>query len=188
MFCYILHTIYLYTWLPNLHLLTEVVEVGCFNDDLTDHALPFMKLKSDSMTWSLCASTCRQASFNYAGIQEGRYCYCGQSGYDKYGPSTCTMTCTGNSNQICGDHTKITVLPACQPGFYGTSCEKNCEPNCYQCDVETGKCIIPKAVTTAPTPVTPVTRPPTGCFMCCSVSLFICTWWNIIGVFTIVVY
>ena len=121
-----------------------------------------MKLESDAMTWSLCATTCRDSKFNYAGIQEGRYCYCGQSDYDKYGPSTCTTKCTGDASQICGDPDKITVIPSCAPGYYGNLCEEVCVENwCRHCNVETGKCPpTPKPPTISP-PITPIPVPMT---------------------------
>lgn len=125
-----------------------VPKVGCFNDDLTDHALPYMKLESDVMTWSLCARTCARASFNYAGLQDGRYCYCGNSGYDKYGWSTCTTPCTGNAMQICGDETKITVVKSCASGYFGPECDGVC--NCDDCDVQTGICITTSTILPGP--------------------------------------
>ena len=41
--------------------------------------------------------------YKYAGLQYSEECYCGNSGYDRYGVGDgCNQTCSGNSDQICG--------------------------------------------------------------------------------------
>ena len=41
--------------------------------------------------------------YRYAGLQYEAECYCGNSGYDRYGVGDgCNHPCTGNSDQICG--------------------------------------------------------------------------------------
>ena len=137
----------------------SLIGLGCWQDDLIDHVLPYMKLESDAMTWELCRSTCRKAKFNYAGIEEGRYCYCGQSGYDKLGASKCTTVCSGNSMQICGGDDDLTVIRSCPPKQYGTDCQFLCmDPDCDECDVDSGICLNLITTTKKPDQVTP--QPP----------------------------
>ena len=55
------------------------------------------------MTILQCIQTCTQKRYHYAGLQFGKQCFCGDSGYDKYGIATnCDMACAGNSQETCG--------------------------------------------------------------------------------------
>ena len=49
-----------------------------------------------------CVSACEEKFFIYAGLQNGRQCFCGNS-HGRYGPAKCSKRCTNNLNEICGD-------------------------------------------------------------------------------------
>ena len=40
--------------------------------------------------------------YTYAGLQSGVQCWCGDSGYAKYGEPECGFPCPGNDEQFCG--------------------------------------------------------------------------------------
>ena len=40
--------------------------------------------------------------YTYAGLQDGSQCFCGNSGYSRYGQTGCDYQCPGNSYQFCG--------------------------------------------------------------------------------------
>ena len=49
--------------------------------------------------------------FLHAMLQNGKSCFCGNGNYAKYGPATCSVPCSGNANQICGDFFANVVFP-----------------------------------------------------------------------------
>ncbi|CAM9869653.1 unnamed protein product, partial [Laminaria digitata] len=50
-----------------------------------------------------CIESCRQEGDSLAGVQGGAQCFCGSSDkFDRYGTTTCSIPCTGDSAQICG--------------------------------------------------------------------------------------
>jgi hypothetical protein len=54
-----------------------------------------------AMTVQKCVSFCRSKEFAFAGLQFGRWCFCGKTpGYSR--ASNCNMACSGDSGQICG--------------------------------------------------------------------------------------
>ena len=69
------------------------------------------------MTISQCIQTCTERHFRYAGLQYGKDCVCGDSGYDKYGTaSNCDMACAGNSQEKCGGSyaSQVYLLDECK--------------------------------------------------------------------------
>jgi len=76
--------------------------VGCFRD-AGDRALPKIAVQdSGSLTIQQCIGWCKRAGYNYAGLQVGSWCFCGEF-YDRFGTaSNCDYRCTGNWDQLCG--------------------------------------------------------------------------------------
>ncbi|XP_006822541.1 uncharacterized protein LOC102805667, partial [Saccoglossus kowalevskii] len=80
--------------------------MGCFNDGTPRALSSASKTGYDGMTAGACIGFCTQraASSQYAGVQAGDECYCGNS-YDTYGhadESDCNEQCSGDSSEICG--------------------------------------------------------------------------------------
>jgi len=75
---------------------------GCYKDN-TQRDLPFGGPQSNSMTVETCQASCKQNNYQYAGLQNGEECWCGNS-YGKYGAdlSACNTNCAGNANEFCG--------------------------------------------------------------------------------------
>ncbi|CAJ2505176.1 Uu.00g125700.m01.CDS01 [Anthostomella pinea] len=65
----------------------------------------------DGMTTESCAGNC--SAYAYFGTEYGRECYCGASLMPSTTPATtdnqCAIPCSGNSSQVCGDRSKISV-------------------------------------------------------------------------------
>jgi hypothetical protein len=107
-----------FTW--NGCSLSPLEYQGCFLDRTSEHPdplvwdpirdLPLNKGSSKQMTPALCVAWCqagnatRKQPFQYAGVQEGTFCLCGDS-FGRYGPAdNCTLPCPGDSQFKCGNH------------------------------------------------------------------------------------
>ena len=105
---------------------TEVVveELGCFQDnpsadpegtrdrDLNGHAF-----ESDDMTPDLCVAECKSRNFAFAGVQYGRWCFCGDSygGVGTAPASECGMACAGDGDDTCGGTWRNEVFEILSP-------------------------------------------------------------------------
>lgn len=81
--------------------------LGCFKDQgegsgTRGRDLNGLAWSDAAMTHELCVSKCSGNGFAYAGVQYGKWCFCGNQ-YGKSGPATnCDIRCAGDPNQICG--------------------------------------------------------------------------------------
>ncbi|PAA81169.1 hypothetical protein BOX15_Mlig028452g3 [Macrostomum lignano] len=76
---------------------------GCFKDS-ADRDLPTMAETSDAMTVKRCVKLCQDRQFKFAGLQNGKECWCGQQ-FGKYGPglqTSCDKDCAGDASMKCG--------------------------------------------------------------------------------------
>ncbi len=77
--------------------------LGCFRD--TDQRdLNATQWDDGQMTPQRCIRTCADSGFEYAGLQYGSQCFCGNS-HGRFGridSSSCSMPCSGNSGLMCG--------------------------------------------------------------------------------------
>ncbi|RKU49105.1 hypothetical protein DL546_006595 [Coniochaeta pulveracea] len=103
--------------------------VGCAPEERTvqppDNAsrtLPVL-YATDSMTNELCMSYCRSNGYSYAGTEYRRECWCGNSYAATRQPGTtraslagCASTCMGNTTQICGGSSWLSLYRACAVG------------------------------------------------------------------------
>ncbi|RDW69904.1 hypothetical protein BP5796_08301 [Coleophoma crateriformis] len=84
---------------------------GCYLDNNPSRALTVTSYTStSSMTLESCASFC--ASYKYFGVEYSQECYCGNSitsGDTNTTASDCSMTCTGNSLELCGAGNRLTL-------------------------------------------------------------------------------
>jgi hypothetical protein len=75
--------------------------LGCFADS-TSRDLSGPSDSCVAQTPEQCMAWCAGQGYEYAGVQYGSQCFCGDS-FGTYGPSSaCTMPCSGNSNETCG--------------------------------------------------------------------------------------
>ncbi|CAH1779946.1 unnamed protein product [Owenia fusiformis] len=82
---------------------TAGVPIGCFADNPKNRDLPFVPLGNvGGLTQRVCVKHCFDRGYHYAGAQNGKNCYCGNS-YGRYGPSTkCNKKCPGEPEANCG--------------------------------------------------------------------------------------
>jgi len=85
-------------------------EVGCYPENrkadpsgTSGRDLDGAAFKDPAMTAKQCQRLCADQGFSYAGLQDGSWCFCGNSyGRYKTGAATCTTKCAGDEKQICG--------------------------------------------------------------------------------------
>ncbi|KAK5119512.1 hypothetical protein LTR85_007612 [Meristemomyces frigidus] len=122
---------------------------GCYNETTGfagsggARALADMSSANNTMTAASCLDFCSQGNngttMQYAGIEYGRECYCGQYlsalSEEINATARCIYACDGNSSEICGgalalslynltDASKHSIawsLVAAQPAWYGTA-------------------------------------------------------------------
>lgn len=85
--------------------------VSCYSDNVNGHALTHGVGLSGPATIQLCTSACQNAGYTYAGLEYGGECYCDSQIRNGGAPVTdgCTMTCNGDSSQLCGGPNRLTV-------------------------------------------------------------------------------
>lgn len=67
---------------------------------------------SQSLTPYLCAYRCGEMGFDFAALQNGKFCFCSQR-FGEYGASVmCNKTCSGNGKLYCGGPEANTVYNA----------------------------------------------------------------------------
>ncbi|KAK8070329.1 hypothetical protein PG994_006945 [Apiospora phragmitis] len=84
--------------------------VGCYRDlwPAAKRTLAELAETNDqTLTPGRCQSTCRDRGYSYAGVENGRECWCGDAiqDDDKNAPAAeeaCSTRCTGDSDQACG--------------------------------------------------------------------------------------
>lgn len=104
----------------NLNVKTAALPSGwsaasttCIAEGTTGRALTGAATASSDMTGSKCAAYCANLGFQYAGVEYGQECYCGNSivnGASLSTPSNaCNMNCGGDVNSICGGPGALTL-------------------------------------------------------------------------------
>ncbi|XP_038057223.1 uncharacterized protein LOC119728864 isoform X2 [Patiria miniata] len=100
--------------------------LGCYEDCTgffggCNRALPIGPVDSDDQSVERCFKNCldtRTTSYEYAGLEHKNECFCGNTeDYGRFGKkadSHCQDTCTGNSDQICGDSDRISIYRVSQ--------------------------------------------------------------------------
>lgn len=91
----------------------SVSQVGCFQDfygaPTNYRILDGADYSSDSMTMESCSSFCNGRGYAFGGVEYGRECYCGSTLPIKVS-TACTMTCSGNAEELCGGPNAINVF------------------------------------------------------------------------------
>jgi hypothetical protein len=93
--------------------------IGC-GLDLHQKALNTWAGSEPGQTVETCISKCSKRGFNYAGLEYGAECFCGNVLAPESGPNPkmmgkCTMKCSGDKNQICGDASRLSLYKKCMP-------------------------------------------------------------------------
>ena len=83
---------------------------SCFTEASSGRALTAFALADNSITLQTCAGNCTQ--YKYFGVEYSRECYCGNSlsaGSIMATDGRCSMTCSGNSSEVCGGPNGLTL-------------------------------------------------------------------------------
>ncbi|ODO08374.1 hypothetical protein L198_00099 [Cryptococcus wingfieldii CBS 7118] len=83
----------------------EAASTVCIAEGTSGRALAHESYASDDMTLSTCLSYCGNLGWQYAGIEYGRECYCGDylaNGASLDLTATCNVACGGDSTETCG--------------------------------------------------------------------------------------
>jgi hypothetical protein len=95
--------------------------VGCGTDNIGDRAFRGPSTNSPSMTVQMCVDFCSKAGYTYAGLEYKAECFCGNQLDPRYAPrdgfmGACSMSCSGDSSQMCGGWAAMSVYQACGSG------------------------------------------------------------------------
>ena len=84
----------------------------CVLDDKSNPILTGHSFEADDMTQEKCKSTCESMEFNYAGVEDANFCFCGLEIPDlKFLPSPeCNLECVGNPNEMCGGNEQMNIF------------------------------------------------------------------------------
>ncbi|PMD48803.1 WSC-domain-containing protein [Hyaloscypha variabilis F] len=97
--------------LPACTPATPFVYAGCFSDTGSTDALEYRsELDFNNMTIEACVDFCKGNDFRYAGLEYYGECFCGATvGGSLSAQSECNAPCTGNSSEICGGTSYISI-------------------------------------------------------------------------------
>ncbi|KAG8871579.1 hypothetical protein FRC20_010402 [Serendipita sp. 405] len=84
---------------------------NCYVDSIYNRVLPeTMTLHGGGMTVEWCLDACDAAGYDYAGVEYGKECYCGNySPPEVANDGRCDMSCEGNPGELCGGGNGISV-------------------------------------------------------------------------------
>ncbi|KAF2170893.1 hypothetical protein M409DRAFT_35857, partial [Zasmidium cellare ATCC 36951] len=85
---------------------------GCYLDNTSQRTLTHSSGRDfNDQTVEMCTGYCQANGFNYAGLEYGQECWCDYqlSGATQEPDSDCSMPCTGNSSEICGNGNRLSV-------------------------------------------------------------------------------
>ncbi|CAG0888523.1 unnamed protein product [Darwinula stevensoni] len=81
--------------------------IGCFAYNETKTELHHSSLPAETV--DDCIGACKRDFYKVAALFDGGTCLCGSS-YGREGPAHCNKVCRGNSTQVCGDTSAISVF------------------------------------------------------------------------------
>uniref|UniRef100_A0A673IYU7 WSC domain-containing protein 1-like n=1 Tax=Sinocyclocheilus rhinocerous TaxID=307959 RepID=A0A673IYU7_9TELE len=85
--------------------------IGCFLDDAKDRTLKGMVFYDfRKMTSTLCQDTCTESGYQFAGLEYGSECYCGNRITSaRMKEEECNLDCKGEKGAICGGVSRLSV-------------------------------------------------------------------------------
>lgn len=97
--------------------------VGCGNDSASARTFTGLFLSNTTQSVESCIASCSAHGFNYAGMEYGVECYCGNTLPSSRAPvaniiGSCSMPCAGNNGEICGGYAALSIYTKCG----GSSC------------------------------------------------------------------
>jgi len=90
----------------------DFVHIGCYTEGTTGRALTYVPSGiTGGMTVEKCTAACAAAGYILAGVEYASECYCGNTIANGavLASDGCTMTCAGNSSEICGGPGRLNI-------------------------------------------------------------------------------
>jgi hypothetical protein len=90
------------------------VQLGCYSDQTYSRTLTTVGTYSGLLTIEKCLASCAAAGFVYAGMEYSEECHCGNTFSNGGGPAPdgnagCTWTCNGNTTELCGGNSRLSM-------------------------------------------------------------------------------
>ena len=87
------------------------VYLGCANETNPRALNQAATADNNAMTVESCQAFCNTNNYGLAGVEYGHECYCGNAlqSYSALGFTGCNMACSGNTSEICGGRSRISV-------------------------------------------------------------------------------
>ncbi|KAF9873174.1 hypothetical protein CkaCkLH20_09337 [Colletotrichum karsti] len=119
---------------------------GCYTDSPSTRALSFKVPNFGNFSAAQCVSQCSTLNYQYAGLEYGSECWCGNSIDNGNAPASsgCDMACVGNHADTCGGAGRVNIYqaacngtPGCHFGYglirllFTASNVKQCEDACH---------------------------------------------------------
>ncbi|KAK7521272.1 WSC domain-containing protein [Phyllosticta citriasiana] len=85
---------------------------GCWSDQ-TPSTLAVRASSGNNNSIETCTAACSAQGYKIAGLENGADCWCGNTiGYKAFNTTDrgCTLACTGNAKQICGDANRLSLF------------------------------------------------------------------------------
>lgn len=92
--------------------------VDCGNDSYDDRTFSSLYDRNSTETVEDCVKYCATNNYVYAGLEYGNQCYCSNTLVADRAPipgaiGFCSMPCAGNSDEICGGSSGISIYTKC---------------------------------------------------------------------------
>lgn len=84
---------------------------GCYTDLTPDRDVRSLANWGNGQTSTDCANNCFSAGYSIAGTEYGSQCFCGNAltSTTKAADSECSQTCAGDSSEVCGGASRLSV-------------------------------------------------------------------------------
>ena len=79
------------------------------SDQVSNRALPHQVTVNGDMTIEKCTSKCSQEGYPLSGLEFSSECFCGTAISSPKVDDGCTMSCSGDSTEICGGSDRLSV-------------------------------------------------------------------------------
>ncbi|KAL0953492.1 hypothetical protein HGRIS_004722 [Hohenbuehelia grisea] len=102
-------------------------QVGCYLDNEDKRSLDEAGTGNAAMTPEVCTAFCAQNKYQYAGVESGNECYCGNKLGGTLDNGKCTTPCAGKPTATCGGNNHLSVYqvisgPAPPAGWVDSGC------------------------------------------------------------------
>lgn len=85
---------------------------GCYVDGVNGRILPIQLPDSANLTVTNCITECASRNYSISGLQYASQCFCGKALYGGAAltdESQCSMKCSGNSYELCGNGNRMST-------------------------------------------------------------------------------